>query len=283
MPLTRYAAAGIAAFVVLAAGTVSAQDPDLTGKAALDHPAVQLAVKAAGLITAGKIDEAMALGTKESVDEWKALSAGDRAEMTARLARITPDPDVFARAVTDDGTLAVMGDTAIVNATIAGGRAIAYFQREDGAWRITNGPMAFPAEPDPGNEVRLEGEEILDHPIGPLALQFLDLIHAGNIEGAKALATADVQARWKGEPASERAESLAYLRKNLPTRADVTAGLQTGTGGLRGVLIIEEESSATLNLIQSSQTSPEPGTTTFSSSTMTIGFAMEGGQWRLAQ
>jgi hypothetical protein len=59
------------------------------------------------------------------------------------------------------------------------------------------------------------------------------------------------------------------------------AGLQTGKG-LRGVLIIDDDTLATLNMIVSEQ-SRSGDTTTFTSSTMAIAFEKEGGQWKLRQ
>ena len=57
----------IAMFVVSHLTLQAAQEAPITGDAALKHPAGQLAVRAAELITAGKIDEAMALRTKEAI------------------------------------------------------------------------------------------------------------------------------------------------------------------------------------------------------------------------
>jgi hypothetical protein len=107
-------------------------------------------------------------------------------------------------------------------------------------------------------------------------------VHAGRLDDAKALATTDVQAKWKTEPASEKAESLAFLRKLLPTRAAVTAGVEKG-GDLRGVLIVEDDTRGTLNIIQSERRENGPGQISVSSTTTTIPFAKEDGRWRLAQ
>jgi hypothetical protein len=265
-----------------AAASARAQVASLKGDAALKHPAVQAALKAAELLKGGKVDEAMALRTKEFVSEWKAMPAGERQELAAGITERTPDPKAFAEAVLKNGELTISGNTGVLAFSIAGGRGAAYFEREAGVWRVTNGPMVFAAEPDTANETRIEGVDILKHPIGLLALQYLDLIHAGRIEDATKLATADVQAKWKKESNSEKAESLAYLRKSLPTRAAVTDGLTTGTN-LRGVLIIEDDTLATLNILVSTQRPAGANTTTYSSSTTGIGFKKEGGQWKLAQ
>lgn len=271
----------LALALVVGTPTASAQEP-IKGEEALKHPAVQLAVKAAELVKAGKVEEVFALGTKAGQSELKSLSAADRKDFLASIVKKTPDPKAFSDAVRNGGELNVFGNTAILNAPVANGRVMAYFEREGSAWRLTNGPMVVVDEPAPVNETRVENAEILTHPIGTLALQYLDLVHAGKIDDAKKLATSGVQAKWKAESAKERAESLAYLKKNLPTRADVTAGLKDGKT-LRGVLIIEDDKAATLNLIRSEQRQTAPGNTTYSSTTTAIGFAKEGGQWKLAQ
>ena len=270
----------------LAAGatpTARAQeDGPFKGEAALAHPAVQLAVKAAELIKAGKIDEAMALRTAESRAEWTQMPAGDRRDLGARLATLTPDPTSFAADVRAFGELTINGNSGVLAVPTPKRRVAAYFDREDGAWRIANGPIAFPAEPDPGSQVRVENEELLAHPVWPLVLEYLDLVHAGRIDEAKRLATSEVQAKWTAEPASEKAESLAFLRKNLPTRTEVTEAAKGG-GDARAVLIVENDELATLNVIRTERRQQAPGEMSISSTTMAIAFAKEGGGWRLAQ
>jgi len=264
---------------------LSGQEP-IKGEEALSHPAVQLALKAAELVKAGKVEEIFALGPKSGQSELKSfsagLSAGDRRDFLASIVKKTPDPKAFSDAVRKGGELNVFGNTAILNAPMANGRVLAYFEREGGAWRLTNGPMVVVDEPEPLNQTRVENADILTHPLGTLALQYLDLVHAGKIDDAKKLATSAVQAKWKAESAKERVESAAFLEKNLPTRADVTAGFKAGKN-LTGSLIIEDDKTAFLNLIPSEQRQTSPGNTTYSSTTTGISFAKEGGQWKIAQ
>lgn len=269
----------------LATSTAPARAQDhapLKGEAALAHPAVQLAVKAAELIKAGKIDEAMALRTAESRSEWTAMPAGDRRDYGARITSLTPDPTSFAADVRGFGELTINGNSAVLGVETPKRRMAAYFDREGGVWRIANGPLEFPAEPDPASQVRVEGEDLLAHPVWPIALEYLDLVHAGRIEEAKRLATPEVQEKWATEPASEKAESLAFLRKNLPTRAEATEALKGG-GDARVVLIVEDDELATLNVIRTERRQQAPGQMSVSSTTMAIAFAKEGGTWKLAQ
>ncbi len=273
-----------AACLAVPAAPAGAQDDGapLKGEAALAHPAVQLAVKAAELIKAGKIDEAMALRTREAQAEWKQMPAGDRAGIGARIATLTPDPTSFAADVRAFGELTVNGNSAVLAVPTPKRRMAAYFDREDGAWRIANGPIEFPAEPDPDSQVRIENEDLLAHPVWPLVLEYLDLVHAGKIDEAKRLATSEVQAKWTEEPASEKTESLAFLRKNLPTRTEVTEAVKGG-GDSRAVLIVENDEVATLNVIRTERRQQAPGEMSISSTTMAIAFAKEGGAWKLAQ
>ena len=189
---------------------------------------------------------------------------------------------LFAEAVPKNGELTISGNTGVLGFAIRGNRGAAYFEREAGEWRVTNGPMMFPSDPDPANETRIEGIDILNHPVGKLALQYLDLVHAGRIEDAKKLATADVQAKWKNEPSREKGDTLAYLRKTLPTRTVVTEGLKARKN-FNAVFIIEDDRLATLNFMVSSQKPAGANTTNYTTSSTNIGFEKEGGEWKLAQ
>jgi hypothetical protein len=278
----RAVALGIRVAVLGLLGTAAAgaQEQSLKGAAALAHPAVQAALKAIDLIKAGKVDEAYALRTKSEAADWKTMSAADRKDAAGFIAERTPSAKAFTDAVRANGELTVTGNSAVLAFMVGQDRGASYFDREDGAWRVSNGPMVFPSSRAPVDEVRVENADILTHAIGPLVLQYLDLIHAGKIDDAMKLTTSSAQAKWKTEPASEKAESLAYQKKNLPTRAAVETGLKTGNG-VRGLLIVEDDKLATLNFIVSTQTPAGPNTTTFTSTTQMMGFEKENGQWRV--
>jgi hypothetical protein len=127
-------------------------------------------------------------------------------------------------------------------------------------------------------ETRLQGAAILQNPIGDLALRYADLLHAGKMDDAMKLASTTAQAGWKALPASERTASADFRRKLIPPRAALAAGIRAG-----GVLIIEGDSRATLNVVTVEQKSPKPGVVESSSGTIAIPFVQEGGQWKLAQ
>ena len=269
----------LAAAIAASTAGLLAQTP-LKGEAALKHPASQLAIKIAGLLQAGKIDEYVALRTKSDIDEWKKMSAADRSDMSANFKERAPDPRALAAAIAKTGELTVNGSRAQLEAKLENGaEVIAMFELEGGSWRVNIGPMVLAGgAPAATKEERVNGPDILKHPIGTLALQYVDLVHGGKMDEAMRLATTDAQAKWKAEPASERAESAAFRRKMLPTRADLMAALKSG-----GVLIIEDDARATLNIVRTEQASSKPGTSSSSSTTVFIPFAKENGQWRLAQ
>ncbi len=131
---------------------------------------------------------------------------------------------------------------------------------------------------EPAKERRIQGAEILKHPVGDLALRYAEALHGGRMDDAMKLASSKAQADWKALPASERAESTAFRKKMLPKKAALAAGIQAG-----GILIIEDDSRATLNVVQVEQKSSEPGTVSSSSNTIAIPFVLEGGKWKLAQ
>ena len=132
------------------------------------------------------------------------------------------------------------------------------------------------ADAAPAKEIRLAGPDILKHPIYDLALRYSDAIHSGPPDAFLKLSSAKTQANWKAEPESERKEIAAYYRKTIPKGADLEAGIRSG-----GILIIEDGSRATLNVVTTESTSKEPGVVQSTSSTVAIPFVLEGGQWRV--
>ncbi len=64
----------------------------------------------------------------------------------------------------------------------------------------------------------------------------------------------------------------------VPTRPVLEAGIRSG-----GILIIEDDARATLNVITTEQKSTQPGVVSGSSTTTAIPFVMEAGAWKLAR
>lgn len=270
----------VAAFAVFGCcPSVLAQSPDdIKGEAILEHPAGQLAVKAAELLTAGKAEEVIALGPKSGQDEWRKTPADERKGIAAMMQRRAPAAGTFADSIRKAGVLAINDNFAVLRVDLAkGDAAIAYFEREAGAWRLANGPMVIAGAGEPANETRIEGAGILEHPIAALAIQYVELVHAGKMDDAMRLASTEAQEQWKAEPASERAASAAFRKQTLPSVAEFKSLLPSG------VLIIEDGQRATLNVIRKEQRPTKPGTVEYSSTTVAIPFVLDNGQWKLAR
>ena len=124
------------------------------------------------------------------------------------------------------------------------------------------------------SETRIKGPEIMKHPIGPLALQYVELVSAGRMEDALKLASSKPQAEWKKYP-GERASYMGFMKKMMPSRADLEASLQGGA------ILIVEGKLATLNVIKTQQQSTKPGDVTSTSTTVAIPFVLEDGKWRV--
>jgi hypothetical protein len=220
----------------------------------------------------------LGLGPKSGQDEWRKTSAEERKEIAAMMQRRAPASGTFADAIRKAGVLAINDNSAVLRVDLTkGDAAIAYFEREAGAWRLTNGPMVIAGGGEPANETRIEGGDILKHPIAALAVQYVELVHAGKIDEAMRLASREAQDQWKAEPASERAESAAFRKQTLPSVAEFKLLLPSG------VLIIEDGERATLNVIKKEQRPIKAGTVEYSSTTVAIPFVLDNGEWKLAR
>ena len=93
------------------AGAASAAT-EIKGAAILDHPCGKVAVKQVGFVHDGKFDEANKLSTKEIQEQWKAMPAKDKTEMSGMAKLISPTQEQFTAAVKAGGVLVVDGDGA---------------------------------------------------------------------------------------------------------------------------------------------------------------------------
>ena len=258
------------------AGVVGAQTSQVTGAAILTHEIGKLAVTSAELMAAGRVDEVMALRTRAEQADWKQASAGDRAEVAARLKARAPESKALADAIRAGGVISIDGNEAMLRATVAGVGVIATYEREGGRWRAVNGPIRI-AEPEVAAETRVTGDALVGHPVAAVALRYVELVHAGRMDDAMALASSTAQAAWKADAPGERAASAAFRRRMLPSPAEMKAGMASG------VLIVEGDDRATLNLIRTAPATTSGGTVTATSTTVALPFVLEGGQWRLAR
>ncbi|MEO6327221.1 MAG: hypothetical protein ABIT01_13115 [Thermoanaerobaculia bacterium] len=264
------------ALVAPSAGNAQ-ETPEIRGEAILAHPAGKLALKTDELLFAGKIDEAIALRSTAEQADWKKSPAGERKDMGERMKQRAPEPKAFAAAIRKAGVLQVTSNGANLQVPMAGGTAVAFFELEGGMLKASSGPMLIPGEEERGNETRINGAEILKHPIGALALSYAEALHGKGMGEVMKLASAKAQANWKAQPKGEQAESTAYRKRTVPTRSELAGGIEKG-----GMLIIEGNL-ATLNVVTFEQKSSEPGVVSSSSTTTAIPFVLEGGTWKLAQ
>ncbi len=279
----RIARALVVALPLSVVGTVSsspvaAQAPTMIkGEAILAHPAGMLALRAAELLAAGKIEDAIRLRTAAGQAEWKKEPAAEREESARRMKDRAPDPKRFAEEIRKGGVLTVFKDRASLESPYGdGGEVAAMFTLDGGKWYASLGPFVMAGAATPAKEVRITGVDIVKHPIHDLALQYSDAIHSGAPDAFLKLSSAKSQADWKAEPESERKEIIAYYRKTIPKKADLAAGIRSG-----GVLIIADDSLATLNVRTTESKSKEPGVVQSTSTTVGIPFVLEGGQWRV--
>lgn len=114
--LRRWSAVLVAAVltVPLAARAADTAPPklEIRGAAILAHPCGKVAIKHMGLVHAGKMDEAMKLGTPEMQTQWKALPEKDRTAMTGMMKEMSKSEAEFSAAIKAGGLLVVEGSQA---------------------------------------------------------------------------------------------------------------------------------------------------------------------------
>ena len=104
--------AGSVLTLTLCAGAALAAATEIKGAAILDHPCGKVSAKHMALVHAGKMDEAVKLGTKEMQDQWKAMSADDRKMMSSMMKEMSQSDADYAKAVKAGGVLSVDGKDA---------------------------------------------------------------------------------------------------------------------------------------------------------------------------
>jgi hypothetical protein len=93
--------------LLLGALCCSVSAAEIKGAEILNHPCGKLAVKAMGLLSQGKFEEANKLSTKALQDRWTATPAAERA-MVAELAKaMSPSEGEYTAMIKADGLLVV--------------------------------------------------------------------------------------------------------------------------------------------------------------------------------
>lgn len=132
------------ALVTLALPAV-AETSELKGAALLDHPATQAAIKNMSLMHAGKVDEAVKMGTKAMQAQWHALPDEDRKMMSEMMTAFAVADEEFRADLEKFGVLSIDGDRATLtikketkDETGSGSQTTTLrLQKEDGEWRMT--------------------------------------------------------------------------------------------------------------------------------------------------
>ena len=135
----------LALAVCLIAAAAAAAPTELSGQAILDHPIGKLAVKHMGLVNAGKMTEAVALGSKKARDEWNAMTADDKKMLTGMMKEMSFTGPEFAADIKKFGKLSIDGESAtltVVQETKddsgnSRSTLTQRYAREGGEWRVT--------------------------------------------------------------------------------------------------------------------------------------------------
>lgn len=107
----RALSCGILAWT-LCSGAARAAATEIKGAAILDHPCGKASAKHMSLVHAGKMDEAVKLGSKEMQEQWKAMPADDRKMMSSMMKDMSQTDAEFAAAMKSAGVLSVDGKDA---------------------------------------------------------------------------------------------------------------------------------------------------------------------------
>ncbi len=104
-------------FGALLSAAAPARAEEIKGAAILEHACGKTAVKHMGLVHAGKMAEAVKLGTKEMQDEWNKMPAEDREMMSGMMKEMSQSEADFSAAIKANGLLAVDGGKATLTIT----------------------------------------------------------------------------------------------------------------------------------------------------------------------
>jgi hypothetical protein len=274
---------GLAAFALLGAvvsfdASAAVAQEVIEGKAILAHPAGKAIVEAGKLIQAGKLAEVKKASAKDVRDEWAAASAADQRDAAEEAAKTAPDAKTLAAEIARAGVLTNYGDSAMLRTESADGNSsiVAFVALENGKWLVTAGPKTIDTTPVVESAPAIEGAAILDHEIGKVALAYAKEIQAGKIDAALTWLSGPARAKRAAEPAEERKESDAYRKSTVPGPAAFAEQIRAGGR----ISFIGEK--AYLQTVVSETTKNADGSITASSSSMSLGFELDNGKWRVA-
>ncbi len=248
------------------------------GKAILAHPAGKAIVAAGRLLKAGKLAEVKKASAKEARDEWAATPAADQRAASDEAAKSAPEAKVLEAEIARAGNLINYGDSAMLRVEAADGNSMimAFVSLEDGKWKVTAGPKTIDTTPVVETAPPVTGAAILDHEIGKVVLAYAREIQAGKIDAALAWLSGPARAKRAAESAEERKESDAYRKSTTPAPAAFAEQIRAG-----GKISFVGEKAYLQTVVNETTKNPD-GSITSSSSSMSLGFELDNGKWRLA-
>ena len=264
-------------FLGLAAMPAAAQEV-IEGKSILAHPAGKAVVEAGKALKAGKLAEVKKASAKDVRDEWAATSAADQRAETEEAAKSAPDTATLEAEIARAGILTNYGDSAMLRTESADGNRtiIAFVVLDAGKWKVTAGPKTIDTTPVEETAPPIAGAAILDHEIGQTILAYAKEISAGKMDAALAWVSGPARAKRASQSAAQRKESDAYWKSTLPAPAVLADQIRSG-----GKITFVGEK-AYLSVSQNVVTPNADGSTSYSSSSMSVPFELQNGKWRVA-
>lgn len=113
--MRRVRASSVATLAISASLTLAALPAaaaELRGAAILEHPCGQTAVLHMALVHAGKMEEAVRLGTPAMQQKWSDLPAEDRDMMSEMMQAMSQSEEEFRAAIRDHGVMTLDGQAA---------------------------------------------------------------------------------------------------------------------------------------------------------------------------
>jgi hypothetical protein len=121
-------------------------------------------------------------------------------------------------------------------------------------------------------KIEIRGDAILKHACGKVALQHMELIHAGKFDEATRLGTPEMQTQWKALPADDRAKMSEMMKELSVSKEQLSADIRTG-----GTLAIDGKN-GTLTVTQKKKDANGSST-----STLTQHYALDGTTCRISR
>ena len=108
----RHLFIAVLGFALLGLAQTTSAATEIKGAAILDHPCGKVSVKHMGLVHAGKMADAVKLGTPDMQKQWNDLAADDRKMMSGMMKDMSRTEAEFSAEIKANGLLVVDGNNA---------------------------------------------------------------------------------------------------------------------------------------------------------------------------